>query len=353
MTKHHKIDAYETVTAAIIELMERGGAEWAKGWATSPAALPRRVTGEAYRGINHFLLGMIGADRGFASPTWMTFNQAKELGGMVRKGEKSSPSIYFGTVEKDSGEGAGEGQSDGDSEGTRRIPFARLYRVFNVDQIDGLPARFAAAAPAAPAVNPDERNQAAEAALRASGANIAEDGGNRAFYRPATDSIHIPAFAKFHSTDDYLATLAHELCHWTGAKHRLDRSLLNAFGSKDYAREELVAELGAAFVCNALGVAGNHIESHAAYLSSWVKCLREDKRAIFRAASAAQAAADMVLGGAPATKATPKAKAEPARTAQLLTLKAASPMRSIQPQDGMAEAPLFAAAIQPDLFAAA
>lgn len=352
MTKSKKIDAYETVTAAIIEMMERGGAEWIKGWATSPAALPRRVTGEAYRGINQLLLGMIGADCGFTSPTWMTFKQAKELGGMVRKGEKSSPSIYFGTVEADKGEGAGEGAGEADGAEGRRIPFARLYRVFNVDQIDGLPDRFAPPPAAAP-VNPDGRNSLAESILRATGAQIGEDGGNRAYYRPATDSIHLPHFDQFRSADDYLTTLAHELCHWTGAKHRLDRNLVNAFGSKDYAREELIAELGAAFVCNAIGVAGGHIESHAAYLASWIQCLREDKRAIFRAASAAQAAADLVLAGADAAKPAPKAKAEPSRAIQLAQLKAASPMRSIQPQDGMADAPLFAAAIQPDLFAVA
>jgi antirestriction protein ArdC len=134
--------------------------------------------------------------------------------------------------------------------------------------------------------------------LRATGAAIAEDGGNRAFYNIGADSIHLPAFDAFLSTDDYLATLAHELCHWTGAKHRLDRPQLNRFGSPAYAEEELVAEIGAAFVCSRLGIAGNHINSHAGYVDSWLQALKADKKAIFRAAAAAQRAADMVLQSA-------------------------------------------------------
>ena len=346
-----KQNAYEVVTAALIDMMEKGGAQWAQRWMTSPAAMPHRVTGEAYRGINQLILGMIGADRGFQSPTWMTFKQAKELGGMVRKGESSSPVVFFSTIEKD-----GEGDQGGEDGESRRIAFARLYRVFNVDQIDGLPDRFAVI-PAAPVATGNVRNEVAEAALRATGAKISEDGGNGAFYRPSTDSIHLPTFERFNTADDYLATLAHELCHWTGAAHRLDRKLLNKFGSKDYAREELVAELGAACVCNALGVAGPHIESHAAYLTSRMKSLKEDSRAIFRAASAAQAAADRGLGrvgvSAKPAAAPKAAKAEPAREVQLAKLQAVSPLRSIQPQEGLADAPLFAAMIQPDLFAAA
>lgn len=334
-----KIDAYETVTNAIIAVMEAGEAKWSSRWATALTGDPRRANGEGYQGINYFLLSMLGHERGYVSSTWMTFKQALDLGGAVRKGEKSAPVIFYKSYERENADGE-----------TDTIRMARLYHVFNVCQIDGLPDRFQ---PEAAKGGATERNPDAEAILRATGANIAEDGGNRAYYRPSTDSIHLPAFDAFLSTDDYLATLAHELCHWTGAKHRLDRNLNNEFGSRDYGAEELVAELGAAFVCNQLGVAGGHIESHASYLTSWIKTMKEDKRAIFRAAAAAQAAANMVLGRTEA-KAAAEPKAEPSRETQLIQLRAASPKRGRVEQDTAEDCPLFAATNQPqfDLFAA-
>jgi len=136
-----------------------------------------------------------------------------------------------------------------------------------------------------------------ETALRSCGADIRE-GGARAYFSPSADYVQMPPFAAFKGTGAYLATLAHELTHWTGHKARLDRDQGGGFGSKSYAFEELVAEMGSAFVCARLGVAGEHIDSHAAYLASWLKCLREDKRAIFKAAALAQTAADQVLANA-------------------------------------------------------
>lgn len=294
MTTNTKIDAYQAVTDAIIEAIEAGGAKWTRGWIMSAAGNPLRVTGDNYRGINAFLLSLISGTRGFASPTWMTFKQAIDLGGAVRKGEKSSPVVFYKQlqVERDNDGAADGGEGERDT-----IRMARLYRVFNVDQIDGLPDRFKLA-PVDVELPAKDRNDAAEAVLRATGARIAEDGGDRAFYDIGADSVHMPAFERFLTTDDYLATLAHELCHWTGAKHRLDRPQANMFGAPAYAQEELVAEIGAAFVCNSLGVAGEHIDNHAGYVQSWLKALRNDKRMIFKAAAAAQSAADMVLGKA-------------------------------------------------------
>lgn len=286
----NKPDTYQTVTDAIVAAIEAGQGELRNRWIGTGGGAPRRVTGDTYRGVNAFTLGLIGWAHGYQSPHWMTFKQATDLGGGVRKGEKSSPVVFYKQleVERDRGDAAdGDGERD-------TIRMARLYRVFNVDQIDGLPDRFAV--PAAPELPAKERNEAAEAVLRATGAKIEEDGGNRAFYNIMADSVHLPRFAWFLSTDDYLATMAHELCHWTGAKHRLDRPQLNRFGTPAYAEEELVAEIGSAFVCNALGIAGDHIESHAGYVESWLQALKNDKRAIFKAAAAAQAAADMVLG---------------------------------------------------------
>jgi antirestriction protein ArdC len=176
-----------------------------------------------------------------------------------------------------------------------KIPMIRTYTVFNADQIEGLPERFIPAMPAP--IAPTARSTPAELALLSSGAEV-RHGGTRAYYSPGHDFVQMPEFERFEDGGAYLATLAHELCHWTGHKGRLDRSQANKFGSKDYAAEELVAEIGAAFVGARLGIVGEHIENHAAYVASWLKVLKDDKRAIFKAASAAQLAADLVLANA-------------------------------------------------------
>jgi len=284
-----KQDLHQLVTDRLVAAIEAGTRPWACGWSRGGGcgALPIRANGEPYRGINVLLLWAAAVERGYASSRWMTFNQAKELGGSVRKGEKSTQIVFFKKLDI-------EQVNDEGDEVSKSIAMMRAYNVFNVDQIDGLPARFLPAPVAI--VAGKARDEAAEAALRSSGAAIAEDGGDRAYYDIAGDAIHLPAFDRFASTGCYLATLAHELVHWTGAKHRLDR-----FGHNDkaaYAFEELVAEIGAAFACARLEVAGEHIDNHAAYLASWLKVLKGDKRAIFRAASLAQTAVDMVLAGA-------------------------------------------------------
>lgn len=284
-----KIDTYQDVTNAIIAALEAGTKPWRKGWNGASVHDPRRANGKRYRGINILLLWASAAANGYTGERWLTFKQAIDLGGNVRKGEKGTRIIFFKSLDIREQNEAGE-------ETSKKIPLLRTYTVFNASQCDKLPPRFASAP--IELVAGLERDEAAEAALRSCGAEIREDSEPSAYYSPGQDFVHMPEFQLFHSTGDYLATLAHELCHWTGHKTRLDRDQVNAFGSKDYAFEELVAEIGAAFTGARLGVAGEHLDNHAAYLASWLKALRDDKRAIFRAASQAQAAADLVLAKA-------------------------------------------------------
>ncbi len=289
----NKIDTYQEVTNTIIAALEAGTKPWQKDWMAIGTGQPLRVTGEPYRGINVLLLWLAADANGYRGQHWMTFNQAKEFGASVRKGEKGTRIVFFKSLTLTGENEAGETEE-------RNVPLLRTYTVFNADQIDGLPARFNLAP--VQLVGGIERDQQAEAALRSCGAQIREQ-GTRAFYAPGPDVVTMPDFGLFTSASGYLATLAHELCHWTGHKSRLDRDMTGRFGTKDYAREEMVAELGAAMVGARLGIIGDHIENHAAYLASWIKCLKEDKRAIFRAASAAQAAADLVLAKAEAVAA--------------------------------------------------
>lgn len=342
-------DIHQEITDRFIAALEAGTRPWQCDWITG--GLPTRSTGDHYQGMNVLLLRMVAADRGYTNPHWLTFKQAKALGGSVRKGEKAAPVIFYKQLVRD----AKDGDSRVDENGQVRINMLRTYAVFNVAQIDGLPAdKFPNAEPI---LNDFDRDNAAEAALRSCGADIRE-GGGAAFYRPSSDHVQMPEFVMFKSVGGYLATLAHELTHWTGASHRLDRTKGQRFGDNAYAFEELVAEIGASFICARLGIAGDHFESHASYVASWLKVLKNDKTAIFKAASLAQAAADMVLANidapieAPAAPiATPAEHAEAQRTAlQLASPKRADSGRTIAAQQGERDLPLFAAADQLSLF---
>jgi antirestriction protein ArdC len=304
----NKPDLHQEITDRFIAALETGTKPWERDWLSFGE--PLRSTGEAYRGINWLMLSLIGERAGYANPYWMTFKQALDLGGCVRKGEKSSEVVFFKRLEVD---GEREGAGDDGEPGKRFIPLLRSYRVFNVEQIDGLPeGKFPL--PAAVQLPEKERDARAETALRATGASIAEDGGARAYYDRLADAVHLPKFELFRSTGGFLATMAHELVHWTGAPHRLDRVKGARFGDKDYAFEELVAEIGSSFICARLGVAGEHFESHAAYVASWLQALRNDKKAIFKAAALAQVAADLILGDVD-RPAVPAPAAVPARRA--------------------------------------
>ncbi len=225
--------------------------------------------------------------KGYAAPIWMTYKQAQELGANVRKGEHGSLVVYANTISKTETNEQGE-----DVE--REIPFMKGYTVFNVEQVDGLPAHYYAQPE-----NPlplSERIAHADAFITGTGATI-QHGGNSAFYAPSRDVVQLPPFEAFRDKESYYATALHELTHWTKPKHRLDRDFsAKRFGDHGYAREELVAELGAAFLCAELGITPEVREDHAAYLGHWLTVLKEDKRAIFSAAAHAQRAADYLTG---------------------------------------------------------
>jgi antirestriction protein ArdC len=288
-------DVYARITKRIIEDLERGVRPWLKPWsAGSPAgriARPLRHNGQPYSGINIVLLWSEANACGFTSPTWMTFRQAHELGAHVRKGETGSMVVYANRIAKTETDGNG-------NEIESEIAFLKSYTVFCVDQIDGLPARYYADKQSEQLTDTHAgRITRADAFVAATGA-LVRNGGNRACYIPTADRIDMPAYTNFRDTgtstaaEAYYATLLHELVHWTAPTHRCDRELGKRFGDHAYACEELVAELGAAFLCADIGVTPEPRPDHAAYIGSWLTVLRADRRAIVTAASLAQKAAD-------------------------------------------------------------
>lgn len=226
--------------------------------------------------------------KGFAAPIWMTFKQAIELGGCVRKGEHGSLVVYADRIRRT------ETDADTGEEAEREIPFLKGYTVFCVDQIDGLPERYYAKAE--PRLDPVQRIERADAFFSATRADI-RHGGNQAFYSVTHDYVQMPPFESFRDAESYYATLAHECTHWTRHGKRLERDFgRKRWGDEGYAMEELVAELGSAFLSADLDLTPEPREDHAAYIASWLKVLKEDKRAIFTAASHAQRAADFLNG---------------------------------------------------------
>lgn len=288
-------DLYSRVTAQIVADLENGVRPWTKPWgingAGSTATRPLRHNGAPYAGINVVTLWSAALAAGYASPVWMTFRQALELGAHVRKGEKGSLVVFASKLTRtESDESTGE-------ESERRIPFLKGYTVFNAGQIDGLPDRYRARP--APRFDPPARIAHAESFFAATGAAI-RHGGNRAFYCPGSDHIQMPPFEAFRDAESYYATLAHEATHWTGAPRRCDRAFGKRFGDHAYAAEELVAELGAAFLCADLELTLEDRTDHASYIASWLEVLKSDKRAIFTAAAQAQRAADFLHALQPA-----------------------------------------------------
>lgn len=286
-----KQDVYETVTAKIIADLEKGELSWVKPWSSGNMegriVRPLRHNGVPYSGINVLMLWGAAIEGGFSSPYWMTFKQAQELGAHVKKGEKGSLVVYANSITRSE-----EGE-DG-SEEERTIPFMKGYTVFNVAQIDGLPEQYHVRPVSV--LDPVERIAHADAFFTATGADI-RHGGNSAHYNVGSDHVQMPVFESFRSPESYYATLAHELTHWTKHTTRLDRDFgRKRWGDEAYAREELVAELGAAFLCADLGLTPEPGMDHAAYIQSWLKVLKEDKRSIFAAASHAQRAADYLHG---------------------------------------------------------
>jgi antirestriction protein ArdC len=282
-----KQDVYTRVTRKIIADLERGALTWLQPWqAGHPAgsvSRPLRANGKPYRGVNVLMLWAAAMERGYCCPIWLTYKQARELGGQVRKGETGSLVVYAATFTRT------ETGEDGEARDVD-IPFMKGYTVFNAEQVDGLPGHFYA--PPAPVRHEMARLEAVERFFAATPAAI-HHGGDMAFYHPANDAIQMPPFPAFRDPESYYATLAHEMTHWTRHPSRLNRDFgRQRFGDAGYAMEELVAEIGAAFLCADLGITPETREDHAAYIASWLKVLKEDKRAIFTAASHAQRAVD-------------------------------------------------------------
>ena len=288
-----RIDVYEEVTSQIVALLEAGTRPWSPRWASGAASLPLRHEGTPYRGINILLLWSAAMTRGYSNPHWMTYRQAHELGGQVRKGEKGNLVVHAGTFTPKDGE-TGEPITNGEGEETTRH-FLKKYVVFNVEQIDGLDmSKFPA--PQIEIKNRDQRDAELDAAFALWPVPY-QEGGSSAYYDPRADRIQMPAFADFVTGNAFYATLAHEAIHSSGSAHRLNRETLRDYGKAKEIRaaEELIAEIGAAMLCAQLGMEPTEREDHAAYVASWLTALRNDKRAIFRAATAAQAASELIL----------------------------------------------------------
>jgi antirestriction protein ArdC len=276
-------DIYESITARFIEQLKRGTVPWQKPW----FAVQNIVSRKPYRGINALLLGSTD----YQSPFWMSFRQALDLGGHVKKGEKSTPVIYYKILEKRDEAGKIMLREDGRP---ARIPFVRWANVFNLDQTEGIQA-------AAITANQDMSPPRERAAAIVDNARLCpiHHAGFAAFYSPTDDVIRIPAPSTFHSQEDFFHTVYHELTH---ASHstRLDREGITQqarFGSEKYSKEELIAELGGAFLSNEAGILDSvRFENSAAYLGSWINKLENDPKLIVSAASQAQKATDFVLG---------------------------------------------------------
>jgi antirestriction protein ArdC len=279
-----KQDVYQRVTDSIINAIEQGAGTYRMPWVIrqdkgfSPISVS---TVKPYRGMNTLVLWAQSQTKGYSSALWGTYQQWQALGGQVRKGERGSPVVYWGTYEsKDMAE-------DTDEHSGRHL-FCKGYTVFNLDQVDGckLPKCFE------PKLSHNLRIARAEAFFADVGV-LVRDGGNRAFYRPDTpEAVYMPGFAQFPDPVDYYSTLAHETTHWTSHESRCDRELGKRFGDAAYAMEELIAELGSAYTMASRELELTPRKDHAAYIDSWLRVLRSDKRAIFTASSQAQKAAD-------------------------------------------------------------
>ncbi len=286
MQNHSRPDVYSRITQQIVAQLEKGVRPWVKPWnaehAAGPITRPLRHNGQPYSGINVLSLWASAMAQGFSAPIWMTFRQAAELEAHVRKGEKGSLVVYANSVTRS------ETDEETGDETEREIHFLRGYTVFNAQQIDGLPDSYYALAK--PQTEPAERIERAERFFAAIGADI-RHGGNSAYYNSTQDYIQMPPFASFRDAESYYGTLGHEVIHHSGHPSRLNRDFTGKrFGSEAYAIEELIAELGAAFLCSDLELTLESREDNVGYISHWLKILNNDTRAVFTAAAHAERA---------------------------------------------------------------
>lgn len=284
-----RFDVYEAITNQIVAAIESGAGQVQLPWHRQGSAIYRPVniaSGKAYRGVNTVALWAAADALSYGQGIWGTYRQWQERGAQVRKGEKSSLVIFYKELESGQPD-----QSSDDDTGNRRV-MARASRVFNIAQVDGY--TMPATGGSEDRIDPCD---AAEAFIASTGAKIIV-GGDSAYYRPSVDTIAMPDRHRFTgtatttATEAWYSTLLHELTHWSGASHRLDRTFGKRFGDDAYAMEEMVAELGAAFLCGDLGITPEPRPDHAAYIDNWLRILKSDRKAIFTAASAANKAAE-------------------------------------------------------------
>lgn len=313
------VDIHAVITDQIVAAIEGGAGEFRMPWHRQSGSLMRPIniaTGKAYQGINILALWVAAEACGYSAPVWGTFKQWLDKGFPVRKGEKSVLGVFYKDLRfEDTDEATGETSE-------RKVGMARAFPLFNCAQVEGYVPPEATFTPTS--FDPHPR---VEALLSASQAMIAY-GGDRAFYHPKEDRIQIPELGRFTGTETmtpaeaFDATRLHELMHWSGAKHRLDRDFGKRFGDKAYAFEELIAELGAAYLCAELGVTPVARPDHAQYLAGWLGVMKEDKKAIFTAAGQAQQAATYLMQFAPPDPGeTPEGEVYPIRPDALTTTK--------------------------------
>src|SRR5215831_19478696 len=293
-TGQDRASLYDEITDKIIAELEAGRVPWVQPWGTAaakaPLAMPKNASSSRfYSGINVLILWGAVIERGFAGQSWLTFRQALSFGGHVRKGERGTTVVYADRfVPSDEKRRAAEA-----GEEAQAIPFLKRFTVFNSDQCDGLPSEIATTAPLPP---PGMIEPKVEALIKATGIT-SRIGGSRAFYAPVEDYVQVPPPQAYFEPINWHRTALHELGHATGHRSRLGRDQSGSYGTKKYAFEELVAELAAAFGCASLGIVPT--VRHSDYIGSWLEVLREDNRAIVRAASQASKAADYLLGFVP------------------------------------------------------
>lgn len=277
---------YEKIANKILAALESGVRPWIQCYSVSKTQFPVRVTGEDYRGINRLLLLYSMYENGYQSPVFMTYNQARKVGGQVRKGEKSSMSVFYSTITVD---------DDTTEDGFREIPFAKTNNVFNLDQIDGLPKKFM------DKFVRDETEfknnspwERAERFIKNIPAVIKEKDRTPCFV-PSLDLVYMPNIRQFETTEHFYATAFHELTHWTGHPKRLKRFDIGKKPTKEeYAFEELVAEIGASFVLPAVGIEPLIDSEHAPYIGEYIKLLKKDPKIFVSACSRAEKAADLL-----------------------------------------------------------
>jgi len=272
---------YDIINQRITDLLEQGTVPWRKPW-NAQSNMPRNISGREYRGINIFLL----ATQQYGSAYWLTFNQVQSKGGYVRKGEKSTPVIFWKWLDMRA--------SEGEEAATGKIPMLRYYNVFNLEQTEGItvPETEECNNDHQPLSLPEQifKNMQLRPELKF--------GGNRACYSPSLDYVQLPHLSTFDTPEEYYSTLFHEITHATGHQSRLARKSIlepSYFGSHEYSKEELVAEMGAAFLCGFSGIENITIENSAAYIKGWLNALKNDKTLLIHAAAQAQKAADFIL----------------------------------------------------------